>query len=141
MNTPRIPHEYPMNTPIFRSLWEQHTLQIPCKYHQAPYIPFHLSVFRFVSFVPFAVAITRGGIWFPNNFGSAKFLLLHIPCRGTMLVPRNCCLCCRTHSPFSVFTFHFPQKNHPKMHFFLHIRKFCCTFAPDSVKRCPSLHI
>ena len=41
------------------------------------------------------------------NFGSAKFLLLHIPCRGTMLVPRDCCLCCRPHSLFSFSPFTF----------------------------------
>ena len=32
-------------------------------------------------------------------------------------------------------------KNRTKMRFFLQMRKFCCTFAVDSVKRYPSLYI
>ena len=32
-------------------------------------------------------------------------------------------------------------KNRTKMRFFLQMRKFCCTFATDSVKCYPSLHI
>ena len=127
MNTPWILPEYSANTPWIPLSLDPYGRSIPCKYHQAPYIPFHLSVFRFVSFVPFAVAITRGGIWFPNNFGSAKFLLRHVPCRGTMLVPRNCCLCCRSYSPFSVFRFHFsPLTWHLWL---LSISLFCFAFA------------
>ena len=125
MNTPWILHEYSANIPWIPLSLDPYGRSIPCKYHQAPYIPFHLSVFRFVSFVPFAVAITRGGIWFPNNFGSAKCLLFYLPCRGTMLVPRDCCLCCRPHSPF--FRFHFsvsPEKSPQLALFLAHLANF-----------------
>ena len=45
MNTPWILREYSANIPWIPLSLDPYGSSLPCKYHQAPYIPFHLSVF------------------------------------------------------------------------------------------------